>query len=173
MFPSGRFVTRPDVKKKKMAGFLDWSLSTLTRSSFQTIEGVIAMDGTLQALVNTAPGVGGGTLLSARPVCSDCSGKQLERREVLSPVGVPRSALLPLRSGLGRPAPWIVSQASCLPGDGLSQPHVAARGQWCRGAGAAGAQGPACLPADRDGWDRRAEARLCAGAQGGVSVTAG
>lgn len=52
--PSGRFVTRPDVKQKKMAGFLDWSLHTLARSSFQTIEGVIAMDGTLQALVNTA-----------------------------------------------------------------------------------------------------------------------
>ncbi|GAB5581455.1 tubulin-specific chaperone D isoform X1 [Prionailurus iriomotensis] len=45
-----KFVTRPDVKQKKMAGFLDWSLHTLTRSSFQTIEGVIAMDGTLQAL---------------------------------------------------------------------------------------------------------------------------
>lgn len=108
MFPSGRFVTRPDVKKKKMAGFLDWSLSTLTRSSFQTIEGVIAMDGTLQALVNTAPGVGGGTLLSARPVCSDCSGKQLERREVLSPDGVPRSALLE-RS-------WETCPLDCQPG---------------------------------------------------------
>ncbi|XP_057570643.1 tubulin-specific chaperone D isoform X2 [Hippopotamus amphibius kiboko] len=45
-----KFVTRPDVKQKKMAGFLDWSLCTLARSSFQTIEGVIAMDGTLQAL---------------------------------------------------------------------------------------------------------------------------
>ncbi|XP_072796049.1 tubulin-specific chaperone D isoform X2 [Vicugna pacos] len=45
-----RFVTRPDVKQKKMAGFLDWSLCTLANSSFQTIEGVIAMDGTLQAL---------------------------------------------------------------------------------------------------------------------------
>ncbi|XP_059235927.1 tubulin-specific chaperone D isoform X2 [Mustela nigripes] len=43
-------VTRPDVKQEKMAGFLDWSLHTLARSSFQTIEGVIAMDGTLQAL---------------------------------------------------------------------------------------------------------------------------
>ena len=42
---------RPDVKQKKMASFLDWSLCTLARSSFQTIEGVIAMDGTLQALV--------------------------------------------------------------------------------------------------------------------------
>ncbi|XP_047565285.1 tubulin-specific chaperone D isoform X2 [Lutra lutra] len=45
-----KFVTRPDVKQEKMAGFLDWSLHTLARSSFQTIEGVIAMDGTLQAL---------------------------------------------------------------------------------------------------------------------------
>nr|XP_060485146.1 tubulin-specific chaperone D-like [Panthera onca] len=57
-----KFVTRPDVKQKKMAGFLDWSLHTLTRSSFQTIEGVIAMDGTLQALVNTAPGEGTSSL---------------------------------------------------------------------------------------------------------------
>uniref|UniRef100_A0A8C8ZV16 Tubulin-specific chaperone D n=1 Tax=Prolemur simus TaxID=1328070 RepID=A0A8C8ZV16_PROSS len=44
------FITRPDVKQQKMAGFLDWSLCTLARSSFQTLEGVIAMDGTLQAL---------------------------------------------------------------------------------------------------------------------------
>ncbi|XP_060027662.1 tubulin-specific chaperone D isoform X2 [Erinaceus europaeus] len=45
-----KFVTRPDVREKKMACFLDWSLCTLAHSSFQTIEGVIAMDGTLQAL---------------------------------------------------------------------------------------------------------------------------
>ncbi|XP_032285686.1 tubulin-specific chaperone D isoform X3 [Phoca vitulina] len=45
-----KFVTRPDVKQKKMAGFLDWSLHILARSSFQTIEGVIAMDGMLQSL---------------------------------------------------------------------------------------------------------------------------
>ncbi|XP_013361458.1 PREDICTED: tubulin-specific chaperone D isoform X2 [Chinchilla lanigera] len=45
-----KFITRPDVKQRKMAGFLDWSLSTLARSSFHTIDGVIAMDGTLQAL---------------------------------------------------------------------------------------------------------------------------
>lgn len=58
LFLSGRFVTRPDVKQKMMAGFLDWSLCTLARSSFQTIEGVIAMDGMLQALVNTVKGGG-------------------------------------------------------------------------------------------------------------------
>lgn len=44
----------------------------------------------------------------ARPVCSDCSGKQLERREVLSPDGVPRSALLE-RS-------WETCPLDCQPG---------------------------------------------------------
>ncbi|XP_014442175.1 tubulin-specific chaperone D [Tupaia chinensis] len=45
-----KFITRPDVKQRKMPAFLDWSLRTLARSSFRTIEGVITMDGMLQAL---------------------------------------------------------------------------------------------------------------------------
>ncbi|XP_063511935.1 tubulin-specific chaperone D isoform X10 [Pongo pygmaeus] len=45
-----RFITRPDVKQSKMAEFLDWSLCNLARSSFQTMQGVIIMDGMLQAL---------------------------------------------------------------------------------------------------------------------------
>ncbi|XP_054834782.1 tubulin-specific chaperone D [Eublepharis macularius] len=45
-----KFITRPDVKQKRMADFLDWTLSTLSKSSFQTIEGTIIMDGMLQAL---------------------------------------------------------------------------------------------------------------------------
>ncbi|XP_012888538.1 PREDICTED: tubulin-specific chaperone D [Dipodomys ordii] len=44
-----QFITRPDVRERKMASFLDWSLCTLARS-FQTAEGIIATDGTLQAL---------------------------------------------------------------------------------------------------------------------------
>uniref|UniRef100_A0A2K6AR89 Tubulin-specific chaperone D n=1 Tax=Macaca nemestrina TaxID=9545 RepID=A0A2K6AR89_MACNE len=46
-----RFITRPDVKRSKMAEFLDWSLCNLASSSFQTLQGVITMDGMLQALV--------------------------------------------------------------------------------------------------------------------------
>uniref|UniRef100_A0A8C6RHM6 Tubulin-specific chaperone D n=1 Tax=Nannospalax galili TaxID=1026970 RepID=A0A8C6RHM6_NANGA len=45
-----KFIARPDVKQRKMASFLDWSLCTLAGSSFHTIEGVITMDGMLQAL---------------------------------------------------------------------------------------------------------------------------
>uniref|UniRef100_A0A8C0GPQ0 Tubulin-specific chaperone D n=1 Tax=Chelonoidis abingdonii TaxID=106734 RepID=A0A8C0GPQ0_CHEAB len=48
-----RFIIRPDVKQKRMADFLDWALSTLSNSSFQTMEGTVVMDGMLQALVNT------------------------------------------------------------------------------------------------------------------------
>uniref|UniRef100_A0A8C9LU74 Tubulin-specific chaperone D n=1 Tax=Piliocolobus tephrosceles TaxID=591936 RepID=A0A8C9LU74_9PRIM len=44
------FITRPDVKRSKMAEFLDWSLCNLASSSFQTLQGVITMDGMLQAL---------------------------------------------------------------------------------------------------------------------------
>uniref|UniRef100_A0A8C3W5F8 Tubulin-specific chaperone D n=1 Tax=Catagonus wagneri TaxID=51154 RepID=A0A8C3W5F8_9CETA len=45
-----RCVTRPDVVRERMPGLLDRSLRTLARCSFQTIEGIIAVDGTLQAL---------------------------------------------------------------------------------------------------------------------------
>ncbi|XP_026523386.1 tubulin-specific chaperone D isoform X1 [Notechis scutatus] len=45
-----KFITRPDVRQKRTADFLDWTLSTLSKSSFQTIEGTIVMDGMLQAL---------------------------------------------------------------------------------------------------------------------------
>ncbi|KAM9597792.1 tubulin-specific chaperone D [Trichechus inunguis] len=45
-----KFITRPDVKQKKMADFLDWTLRTLAHSSFQTIDGTLTMDGVLQAL---------------------------------------------------------------------------------------------------------------------------
>lgn len=68
---SGRFITRPDVRQKVMADFLDWSLCTLARASFQTIEGVIAMDGTLQALVSMALGR---AAVSGQCACCPSSG---------------------------------------------------------------------------------------------------
>nr|XP_033817099.1 tubulin-specific chaperone D isoform X1 [Geotrypetes seraphini] len=45
-----KFITRPDVAQKRMANFLDWTLTTLSASNFQTMEGVIIMSGMLQAL---------------------------------------------------------------------------------------------------------------------------
>uniref|UniRef100_A0A8D2ML96 Tubulin-specific chaperone D n=1 Tax=Zonotrichia albicollis TaxID=44394 RepID=A0A8D2ML96_ZONAL len=48
------FIVRPDVKQSRMADFLDWMLSMLSKSSSQTMEGTVIVNGMLQALVNTA-----------------------------------------------------------------------------------------------------------------------
>ncbi|XP_075297320.1 tubulin-specific chaperone D isoform X1 [Opisthocomus hoazin] len=45
-----KFIVRPDVRQKRMADFLDWTLSMLSKSSFQTMEGTVVVNGMLQAL---------------------------------------------------------------------------------------------------------------------------
>ncbi|XP_064378527.1 tubulin-specific chaperone D [Dromaius novaehollandiae] len=45
-----KFIARPDVRQKRMADFLDWTLSMLSKSSFQTMEGTVVVNGMLQAL---------------------------------------------------------------------------------------------------------------------------
>ncbi|NWI05660.1 TBCD protein, partial [Tichodroma muraria] len=45
-----KFIVRPDVRQSRMADFLDWVLSMLSRSSSQTMEGTVILNGMLQAL---------------------------------------------------------------------------------------------------------------------------
>uniref|UniRef100_A0AAY4BMS1 Tubulin-specific chaperone D n=1 Tax=Denticeps clupeoides TaxID=299321 RepID=A0AAY4BMS1_9TELE len=45
-----RFVTRPDVKQKRLGDFLDWSLTTITLTSDLTMQGTFLLDGILQSL---------------------------------------------------------------------------------------------------------------------------
>ncbi|NXS30951.1 TBCD protein, partial [Pomatostomus ruficeps] len=45
-----KFIVRPDVRQSRMADFLDWVLSMLSRSSSQTMEGTVIVNGMLQAL---------------------------------------------------------------------------------------------------------------------------
>ncbi|NXU83729.1 TBCD protein, partial [Xiphorhynchus elegans] len=45
-----KFIVRPDVRQSRMADFLDWVLSMLSKSSFQTMEGTVIVNGMLQAL---------------------------------------------------------------------------------------------------------------------------
>ncbi|XP_069785635.1 tubulin-specific chaperone D isoform X2 [Narcine bancroftii] len=44
-----KFVTRPDVKEKRLPDFLNWTLSSLSNAD-QTMEGMVVRDGMLQAL---------------------------------------------------------------------------------------------------------------------------
>ncbi|NWZ82234.1 TBCD protein, partial [Poecile atricapillus] len=45
-----KFIVRPDVRQSRMADFLDWVLSMLSKSSSQTVEGTVILNGMLQAL---------------------------------------------------------------------------------------------------------------------------
>uniref|UniRef100_A0A8C3XB98 Tubulin-specific chaperone D n=1 Tax=Cyanoderma ruficeps TaxID=181631 RepID=A0A8C3XB98_9PASS len=45
-----KFIVRPDVRQSRMADFLDWVLSMLSKSSSQTMEGTVIVNGMLQAL---------------------------------------------------------------------------------------------------------------------------
>ncbi|KAI1884351.1 hypothetical protein AGOR_G00225520 [Albula goreensis] len=45
-----KFVTRPDVKLKRLGDFLDWSLTAMSQASDLTMEGTVVLDGVLQSL---------------------------------------------------------------------------------------------------------------------------
>ncbi|KAM9493973.1 tubulin-specific chaperone D isoform 1-T4 [Clarias gariepinus] len=45
-----KFVTRPDVKQKRLGEFLDWTLSTIFQSSDMSVLDTVALDGALQSL---------------------------------------------------------------------------------------------------------------------------
>uniref|UniRef100_A0A8C6P4W4 Tubulin-specific chaperone D n=1 Tax=Nothobranchius furzeri TaxID=105023 RepID=A0A8C6P4W4_NOTFU len=47
-----RFMTRPDVKQKCLADFLDWSLTTVSQTDDHSVRDIMALDGVLQSLVN-------------------------------------------------------------------------------------------------------------------------
>uniref|UniRef100_A0AAX7VUP0 Tubulin-specific chaperone D n=1 Tax=Astatotilapia calliptera TaxID=8154 RepID=A0AAX7VUP0_ASTCA len=47
-----KFVTRPDVKQKRLGDFLDWNLATISQTNDQSLRNIVVLDGALQSLVN-------------------------------------------------------------------------------------------------------------------------
>lgn len=45
-----KFMTRPDVKQKRLGDFLDWSLATISQTNDELLKDVRVLDGTLQSL---------------------------------------------------------------------------------------------------------------------------
>uniref|UniRef100_A0A3B4A0V0 Tubulin-specific chaperone D n=1 Tax=Periophthalmus magnuspinnatus TaxID=409849 RepID=A0A3B4A0V0_9GOBI len=45
-----KFMTRPDVKQKRLGDFLDWSLTTLSQTNDQSMTDIMVLDGILQSL---------------------------------------------------------------------------------------------------------------------------
>uniref|UniRef100_UPI0037E9BBBB tubulin-specific chaperone D n=1 Tax=Semicossyphus pulcher TaxID=241346 RepID=UPI0037E9BBBB len=45
-----KFMTRPDVKQKRLGDFLDWSLTTVSETNDQSMRDIMVLDGALQSL---------------------------------------------------------------------------------------------------------------------------
>ncbi|XP_040918865.1 tubulin-specific chaperone D isoform X1 [Toxotes jaculatrix] len=45
-----KFMTRPDVKQKRLGDFLDWSLTTISQTNDQSMTDIMVLDGALQSL---------------------------------------------------------------------------------------------------------------------------
>ncbi|XP_045891723.1 tubulin-specific chaperone D [Micropterus dolomieu] len=45
-----KFMTRPDVKQKRLGDFLDWSLTTISQTGDQSMRDIMVLDGALQSL---------------------------------------------------------------------------------------------------------------------------
>ncbi|XP_039679807.1 tubulin-specific chaperone D isoform X2 [Perca fluviatilis] len=45
-----KFMTRPDVKQKRLGDFLDWSLTTISQTNDQSVRDIMVLDGALQSL---------------------------------------------------------------------------------------------------------------------------
>ncbi|XP_078140613.1 tubulin-specific chaperone D [Centroberyx gerrardi] len=45
-----KFMTRPDVKQKRLGDFLDWSLTTISQANDQSMGDIVVLDGALQSL---------------------------------------------------------------------------------------------------------------------------
>ncbi|XP_071329122.1 tubulin-specific chaperone D isoform X2 [Trachinotus anak] len=45
-----KFMTRPDVKRKRLGDFLDWSLTTISQTNDQSMRDIMVLDGALQSL---------------------------------------------------------------------------------------------------------------------------
>ncbi|XP_028979458.1 tubulin-specific chaperone D isoform X2 [Esox lucius] len=71
-----KFVTRPDVKLRRLADFLDWSLSSISQADDQTMEGTVILDGALQSLAQLFKHGKRDDFLQYAPVVLQC----LERR---------------------------------------------------------------------------------------------
>nr|XP_014348904.1 PREDICTED: tubulin-specific chaperone D [Latimeria chalumnae] len=70
-----KFISRPDVKQKRLADFLDWLLSALPKFSYQMKELNIAKDGLLQALAQLFKHGKREDLLPYAPTVLECLDK--------------------------------------------------------------------------------------------------
>lgn len=71
-----KFMTRPDVKQKCLGDFLDWSLTTISQTSDQSVLDIMVLDGALQSLAKLFKHGKRDDLLQYAPTVLQCLEKK-------------------------------------------------------------------------------------------------
>uniref|UniRef100_A0AAX7UAJ5 Tubulin-specific chaperone D n=1 Tax=Astatotilapia calliptera TaxID=8154 RepID=A0AAX7UAJ5_ASTCA len=71
-----KFVTRPDVKQKRLGDFLDWNLATISQTNDQSLRNIVVLDGALQSLAKLFKHGKRDDLLQYAPAVLQCLEKK-------------------------------------------------------------------------------------------------
>uniref|UniRef100_A0A7N6A4E8 Tubulin-specific chaperone D n=1 Tax=Anabas testudineus TaxID=64144 RepID=A0A7N6A4E8_ANATE len=71
-----KFMTRPDVKQKRLGDFLDWSLTTISQTNVQSMRDIMVLDGALQSLAKLFKHGKRNDLLQYAPTILQCLEKK-------------------------------------------------------------------------------------------------
>ncbi|XP_059204389.1 tubulin-specific chaperone D isoform X2 [Centropristis striata] len=71
-----KFMTRPDVKQKRLGDFLDWSLTTISQTDDKSMRDIIVLDGALQSLAKLFKHGKRDDLLQYAPTIMQCLEKK-------------------------------------------------------------------------------------------------
>uniref|UniRef100_A0A3Q4HW81 Tubulin-specific chaperone D n=1 Tax=Neolamprologus brichardi TaxID=32507 RepID=A0A3Q4HW81_NEOBR len=71
-----KFMTRPDVKQKRLGDFLDWNLTTISQTNDQSLRNIVVLDGALQSLAKLFKHGKRDDLLQYAPAVLQCLEKK-------------------------------------------------------------------------------------------------
>lgn len=121
-----KFMTRPDVKQKRLGDFLDWSLTTLSQTNDQSMTDIMVLDGVLQSLAKVFKHGKRDDLLQYAPTVLQClEQKHLSEssQAMLRKVGVKLIQRLGLIFLKPRLASWRYQRGSRSLAANLSMPQ--------------------------------------------------
>ncbi|KAG7460255.1 hypothetical protein MATL_G00219380 [Megalops atlanticus] len=124
-----KFVTRPDVKLRRLGDFLDWSLAMLSQANDLTMEGTVVLDGVLQSLAQLFKHGKREDFLQYAPTVLRCVDRRHladSKQAMLRKLGVKLVQRLGLTFLKPRLAKWRYQRGSRSLAANLTQPSSAA-----------------------------------------------